>query len=100
MSALLADDTLDRLFRDGRTYNGFLDRPVSDETLALALKLAAFYSKGRGHAVPVNYTLRRYVKKPAGTPAGYVTFTGERAVQVSAEERELTPFAVDNKERP
>lgn len=76
------------------------NRPVSDETLALALKLAAFYSKGRGHAVPVNYTLRRYVKKPAGTPAGYVTFTGERAVQVSAEERELTPFAVDNKEEP
>ena len=26
MTALLADDTLDRLFRDGRSYNGFLDK--------------------------------------------------------------------------
>ncbi len=68
-------------------------KPVSDETLALALKLAAFYSKGRGHAVPVNYTLRKYVKKPAGTPQGYVTFTGERAVVASAEEQELATYA-------
>lgn len=76
------------------------NQPVSEETLSLALKLAAFYSKGRGHGVPVNYTLRKYVKKPAGTPPGYVTFTGERAVQVSAQEQELTPFAMDREERP
>lgn len=41
MSALLADDTLDRLFRDGRTYNGFLDKPVSDETLKTLAELVS-----------------------------------------------------------
>jgi 3-hydroxypropanoate dehydrogenase len=29
----LTDETLDRLFRTARTYNAWLDRPVSDETL-------------------------------------------------------------------
>ena len=41
MSALLADDTLDRLFRDGRSYNGFLDKPVTDETLRTLAELVS-----------------------------------------------------------
>ncbi|MBS1165220.1 MAG: rutE [Proteobacteria bacterium] len=41
MSALLADDTLDRLFRDGRSYNGFLDKPVTDETLKTLAELVS-----------------------------------------------------------
>lgn len=39
MSAVLADDTLDQLFREGRSYNGFLDKPVSDETLKTLAEL-------------------------------------------------------------
>ncbi|WP_370675837.1 malonic semialdehyde reductase [Pleomorphomonas sp. PLEO] len=39
MSALLADDTLDRLFRDGRSFNGFLDKVVTDETLKTLAEL-------------------------------------------------------------
>ncbi len=31
--APLADEALDQIFREARTYNGWLDRPVSDETL-------------------------------------------------------------------
>ena len=41
MSALLADDKLDRLFRDGRSYNGFLDKPVTDETLKTLAELTS-----------------------------------------------------------
>ena len=41
MSALLADDTLDQLFRDGRSYNGFLDKPVSDATLKTLAELTS-----------------------------------------------------------
>jgi 3-hydroxypropanoate dehydrogenase len=33
MSAPLDDTALDRLFRAGRTYNGFTDQPVSEEQL-------------------------------------------------------------------
>lgn len=75
-------------------------RAVPDETLGLALRLAALYSKGHGCAVPVNYTLRKNVKKPAGAPAGYVTFTGERALVVSAEERDIAPFRVQQGGQP
>ena len=38
--------------------------------------LAAYYSKGRSHPQQaVDYTLRKYVKKAAGSPAGLVTYT-------------------------
>lgn len=33
MTEPLNDAALDRLFRDGRSYNGFLDRPVDEEQL-------------------------------------------------------------------
>ena len=29
----LPDASLDRIFRSARTYNGFIDKPVTDETL-------------------------------------------------------------------
>ncbi len=64
-------------------------RQISEEARLCAAKLAAFYSKGRGKQVPVNYTLRRYVKKPGGTPEGFVTFTEERLLIVSCEEYEV-----------
>lgn len=41
MSAVLADDTLDQLFREGRSFNGFLDKPVSDETLKTLAELTS-----------------------------------------------------------
>ncbi|MCI5956816.1 MAG: NFACT family protein [Clostridiales bacterium] len=48
----------------------------SDETLLYAAKLATYYSKGRNHPQQaVDYTLRKYVKKGAGAPAGLVTYT-------------------------
>ncbi|TMG89621.1 MAG: nitroreductase family protein, partial [Betaproteobacteria bacterium] len=30
---MLPDASLDRIFRSARTYNGFGDKPVTDETL-------------------------------------------------------------------
>ena len=36
----LSDDALDRLFRTARTYNSFLDRPVSDDMLREVYDLA------------------------------------------------------------
>lgn len=48
----------------------------SDETLLYAAKLATYYSKGRNHPQQaIDYTLRKYVKKGAGAPAGLVTYT-------------------------
>lgn len=52
------------------------ESPPGDDTLLFAAKLAAYYSKGRNHpAQPIDYTLRKYVKKSANSPAGLVTYT-------------------------
>lgn len=64
-------------------------RAISEQARLAAAKLAAFYSKGKGKQVPVNYTLRRYVKKPGGSPDGFVIFTEEKLLIVSCEEHEL-----------
>ena len=64
------------------------EHPTSD-TLAMALRLAAWYSKGKGVSVPVDYTLRKYVKKPGGSPAGFVIYTNQKTVMVSATEGEI-----------
>ena len=64
-------------------------RDIAPQTIMEAAKLAAFYSRGHGVSVPVDYTLRRHVKKPAGTPAGFVTFTNNRTLLVSASESEI-----------
>ena len=62
---------------------------VSPDTLAMALRLAAWFSKGKGVAVPVDYTLRKYVKKPGGAPAGFVIYTNQKTVMVSTSEGEI-----------
>ena len=71
--------------------------PLPEEALLLAGRLAAWYSKGRGQQVPVNYTFRRYVKKPPGAPAGFVTFSNERLLILSADEAMLTPHQEEAK---
>lgn len=61
----------------------------SPEALQAGAKLAAWFSKGKGAAVPVDYTLRKYVKKPGGAPAGFVIYTHQKTLIVSAAEGEI-----------
>ena len=62
------------------------------DVLMEAARVAAWYSKARGVSVPVDYTFRRYVKKPGGTPAGFVTFTHNRTLLISCAEADLPPL--------
>jgi predicted ribosome quality control (RQC) complex YloA/Tae2 family protein len=56
------------------------------ETLEAAAMLAAWYSEARDSAnVPVDYTLVRYVKKPAGARPGMVIYTDYKTVYVTPE---------------
>ena len=60
---------------------------VPENTLLEAAMLAAYYSKGvRSAQVPVDATLRRYIKKPGGTPAGFVIYTHQRTLYITPEE--------------
>ncbi|MGE5604712.1 MAG: NFACT family protein, partial [Bacteroidota bacterium] len=46
---------------------------VDDDTLNFACQLAVYFSKGRESTkVPVDYTQRKYVKKPPGAKPGFV----------------------------
>ena len=58
-----------------------------EETILYAARLAALYSKGRSSGrVPVDYTLRRYVKKPGGAKPGFVIYTNQRTLYVQPAE--------------
>ena len=62
------------LTRDDRT-------PPSDRDLQAAAAVAAFHSKARASAkVPVDYTLRKYVRKRQDAPAGLVWYTRPKTV--------------------
>lgn len=59
-------------------------------TMKQAALLAAWYSKGqRSSMVPVDYTLRRYVKKPSGAAPGKVVYTHHKTAYMTPEESEI-----------
>lgn len=59
----------------------------SEQTLAEAATLAAFYSKSRlGSGVPVDYTKVKYVRKPGGAKPGFVIYTDQKTLYVTPDE--------------
>lgn len=63
---------------------------VPQRTLLEAAQLAAWYSKGqRSSQVPIDYTLRRYVKKPGGSPTGFVIYTHQHTLYMTVSEQDI-----------
>ena len=63
---------------------------IPPQTLKQAAMLAAWYSKGRRSSmVPVDYTRRRYVKKPSGAAPGKVIYTHQKTAYMTVEEAEI-----------
>lgn len=59
-----------------------------EQTVREAAVIAAYHSKARTSAqVPVDYTLIKYVKKPAGAKPGMVIFTNNRTLYVTPDEQ-------------
>jgi len=59
-------------------------KDVPEQTLLEAAVLAALYSKARDSAnVPVDYTFRRYVRKPRGAKPGMVIYDHQRTLFVT-----------------
>lgn len=64
--------------------------PVPPNTLKEAAQLAAYYSKGKNSSsVPIDYTLRKHVKKPGGSPAGFVIYTNQRTLYITVSEADI-----------
>lgn len=63
-------------------------REPAPEAIAAAASLAAFFSKAKASAtVPVDYTRRRHVKKPAGAKPGFVIYDHQKTVYVTPDEK-------------
>lgn len=60
---------------------------VPERTLKEAATLAAYFSRARcGAQVPVDYTLRKNIRKPAASRPGYVIYTTHRTLYVTPDE--------------
>jgi predicted ribosome quality control (RQC) complex YloA/Tae2 family protein len=61
----------------------FAKKEMPDELLRLCCRLAAYYSKAKQSVnVPVDYTQVRYLRKPRGSAAGFVTYTNQKTLFV------------------
>jgi predicted ribosome quality control (RQC) complex YloA/Tae2 family protein len=67
-------------------------QPVPERALHEAAALAAWYSKGReSAAVPVDYTLKKHVRKPSGAKPGMVIYDNQKTLWVTPDP-ELNPI--------
>ena len=61
-----------------------------DNDIQTAANLAAYFSKARGGSkVPVDSTLRKFVKKPSGAKPGFVIYTNQTTYYVTPDEEEI-----------
>ena len=68
---------------------------VPDQTLKEAAILAAWYSKGqRSSSVPIDYTLRKYVKKPGGAAPGMVIYTHQHTLYMTVSEADVRAISL------
>lgn len=58
-------------------------REVPDSVLLAAAEICAYYSDGRsGTKIPIDYTRRKFVKKPPASNAGFVIYTDYKTILV------------------
>ena len=58
-------------------------REIPDSVLLAAAEICAYYSDGRnGTKIPVDYTRRKFVKKPPAANAGFVIYTDYKTILV------------------
>lgn len=66
-----------------------------DSDLVIAAQLAAYFSKARQSSnVPVDYTRRRFVKKPAGAKPGFVIYTNQNTINATPNEDRIRGILV------
>lgn len=66
-----------------------------DSDLVIAAQLAAYFSKARQSSnVPVDYTRRRFVKKPAGAKPGFVIYTNQNTIYATPNEDRIKSILI------
>ena len=73
-------------------------RRVPDSVIKVAAEICAYYSDGRnGSKIPVDYTLKKFVKKPPAANVGFVIYTDYNTTLSEPEKH--TEIAEENDER-
>jgi predicted ribosome quality control (RQC) complex YloA/Tae2 family protein len=76
-------------------------KPIPKRTLEEAALLAAYYSKARtGQNVPVDYTFRKYVRKPKGAKPGMVIYDHHNTLFVSPQLEIIKPLLEQHESLP
>jgi len=72
-------------------------KTVSETAIREASLLAAYYSKGRQSSqVPVDYTFKKYVKKPSGAKPGMVIYEHNKTLYITPDEGLVKMVTVSN----
>ena len=62
----------------------FKKKSPPDELIVLCCRLAAYYSKAKNSSnVPVDFTQIKHVRKPKGSPTGYVVYKNQKTMYVN-----------------
>ena len=70
---------------------------IPQETMRQAALLAAWFSKGqRSSMVPIDYTRRKYVKKPSGAAPGKVIYTHQKTAYMTVKEADIRSMKEEN----
>lgn len=74
-----------------------LSKPTAAE-IATAANLAAYFSKARNSSsVPVDYTEKRFVKKPSGAKPGFVIYTNQQTLYVTPDHSSIENILCNHK---
>ena len=66
------------------------NKTFTNEELLQAANIAAWFSKSRGSSnIPVDYTFKKHVKKPAGSKPGFVIYENQKTLYVTPEENSI-----------
>jgi predicted ribosome quality control (RQC) complex YloA/Tae2 family protein len=72
------------------------EQPTED-ILLLAAQLSAYFSKARNSSkIPVDYTKRHYVKKPAKSKPGFVIYTNQKTLYVTPDNKFIEKLILQN----
>jgi predicted ribosome quality control (RQC) complex YloA/Tae2 family protein len=66
---------------------------ISNETLVEAANLAVYFSKARGSSkIAVDYTEKRHVRKPKGSPPGFVLYDNFKTIIIDPDPKIIEKF--------
>ncbi|MBE6664276.1 MAG: fibronectin/fibrinogen-binding protein [Ruminococcaceae bacterium] len=66
----------------------------SEKDFTESAEIAAFYSKGEGNNIEVDYTLAKHVKKPAGSKPGFVIYHVNWSAVVTPNEKRIREMQI------